>query len=78
MPTTSPLHKVRAGWYETDAEPVAGTVAVYRNDDTGYWEIARYEVNEFDGGLDLVGQGMGAGTLADAREQVAWLLAQPV
>lgn len=66
------LHKVRAGWYETAAEPAVGVYVAYRAE-AGHWEVARY-VAAPDGGLELALEFFGADTLSLVRDYITYLL----
>ena len=72
--------RVRAGWYESSANPAPGVYVVYRVDDDGplYWNVCQYRRAEFvthpGEYLDLASTGMLAPTLGEAK----WLVALDV
>lgn len=72
------FRRVGAGWYETTAgEPVEGTYAISRQVESEfgpYWNIARYNICPWDGGLNLDSTGETGTTLAEAKELVLWLI----
>lgn len=70
-PSMVRLHKVRAGWYETTTgDPVCGTLVVSVQEDSEgrpYWNLARYELDEENGDVELISTGDTFNTLRDAR-----------